>query len=47
MRKQVEQNEYAPYYQPYVEMVADGEFITILSEQMKETIICLKALSDV
>ena len=46
MRNQLNQNEYAPYYQPYVEMVADGDLITILSEQMKETIACLQDLSD-
>ena len=47
MENRLEQNEYAPYYQPYVELVADGNLITILSEQMKETITCLKDLSDV
>jgi hypothetical protein len=46
MRNRLNQNEYAPYYQPYVEMVPDGELIQILSEQREETMAFLKDITD-
>ena len=46
MRKQVEQNEYAPYYQPYVELVPEGDLIQLLSEQMEQTIAALEKITD-
>ena len=46
MRNQLNQNEYAPYYQPYVELVQDGDLITILSEQMEEMVAFLKDITD-
>ncbi|MEI4770411.1 DinB family protein [Psychrobacillus sp. FJAT-51614] len=36
MRKLLEKNDYAPYYAPYVDLVPEGDFIEILSQQMEE-----------
>ena len=46
MRNLLNQNEYAPYYQPYVELVQEGDLITILSEQMEEMVAFLKDITD-
>lgn len=46
MRKQLEHNEYAAYYQPYVELVPEGDLIEILTEQMEETVVFLKRITN-
>ena len=46
MGTRLEQNEYAPYYQPYVELVPEGDIITILSNQMTEMVVFLKDMTN-
>ena len=46
MRNHIEPNEYAPYYQPYLELVPDGDLVTILSDQMDEMTAFLKGITD-
>ena len=43
---QLKQNEYAPYYQSYVDLVPKGDLITILSEQMEETVAFIKDITE-
>ncbi len=46
MLKQLERNEYASYYQPYVDLVPEGDLIHSLSRQMEETVAFLKDITD-
>lgn len=46
MRTQIKEDEYAPYYLPYVSRVAEGDFIEILTKQAEQTKERLSSLSD-
>ncbi|ENQ3077121.1 DinB family protein [Bacillus multifaciens] len=46
MQKRPEVNEYNPYYSTYINLLPKGDIIHILEEQMKETNLLLKDLSD-
>ncbi|MFD3447415.1 DinB family protein [Microbacteriaceae bacterium 4G12] len=46
MQKRPEANEYNPYYFGYVNSVPDGDIVSILDEQMKETFNLLQNISD-
>lgn len=46
MNKRAEISEYAPYYSTYVNLVPDGDILHILNEQIKETIMLLKDISE-
>jgi hypothetical protein len=46
MEKRPEINEYAPYYSTYVGQVPEGDLLHILEQQLKETSILLKGISD-
>lgn len=46
MHTQIKEDEYAPYYLPYVSRVAEGDFIEILTKQAKQTKERLSSLSD-
>ncbi|HDX9590772.1 TPA: DinB family protein [Bacillus pseudomycoides] len=46
MQKRPEVNEYNPYYSTYINLLQKGDIIHILEEQMKETNLLLKDLSD-
>ncbi|WP_318503478.1 DinB family protein [Bacillus sp. T3] len=46
MKNQLQPNEYAPYYQPYISLVPEGDIIQILEEQINETTALLQGLSD-
>lgn len=39
-------SEYNPYYATYINLVSDGNIIHILEQQMKETNLVLKEVSD-
>ncbi|MDF9450547.1 DinB family protein [Bacillus toyonensis] len=46
MQKRPGTNEYNPYYSTYIKLVPDGDIIHILEQQMKETNLLLKDISD-
>lgn len=46
MKNQIEQSEYAPYYQTYIKLVTEGDIIKILEKQLNETISLLEGISD-
>jgi len=46
MQKRLGTNEYNPYYSTYIKLVPDGDIIHILEQQMKETNLLLKDISD-
>ena len=46
MENRLEQNEYAPYYQPYVDLVSEGDLITILSKQLTEMVDFLEDITN-
>ncbi|MFE8697255.1 DinB family protein [Cytobacillus sp. FJAT-53684] len=46
MQMKPEENEYAPYYATYVDLVPDGDIIHILNEQVEDTIQLLNHISD-
>jgi hypothetical protein len=46
MQKRPEANEYNPYYSTYINLIPYGDIIHILEEQMKETNLLLKGISD-
>lgn len=46
MQKRPEISEYAPEFSTYVNLVPDGDIFHILNQQMKETIILFKNISD-
>ncbi|MGG0276600.1 DinB family protein [Bacillus rhizoplanae] len=46
MQQRPEANEYNPYYSTYINLLPDGDIIHILEQQMKETILLLKGISD-
>ncbi|MBJ8105790.1 MULTISPECIES: DinB family protein [Bacillus cereus group] len=46
MQKRPEANEYNPYYSTYINLIPDGDIIHILEQQMKETNLLLKDISD-
>lgn len=39
-------NEYAPYYEPYLKLVPDGDILDILTLEEKETVAMLKDLTN-
>lgn len=46
MYKLLEEDEYAPNFSSYVNLVAEGDLINILSKQIEETINLLQGISD-
>lgn len=46
MRNLLKENEYAPFYSNYVELVSDGNLIEILAHQVEETVNLLQGISD-
>ncbi|MFC0270751.1 DinB family protein [Metabacillus herbersteinensis] len=46
MQTRPEKNEYASYYQTYVNLVPEGELTIILSQQVEETLSLVKDISD-
>ncbi|HDX9578605.1 TPA: DinB family protein [Bacillus pseudomycoides] len=46
MKKRPEANEYNPYYATYINLLAEGDIVHILEEQIKETNLVLKDISD-
>lgn len=46
MKNQLQQNEYAPYYEPYIKLVPEGDIIQILDEQLNETVSLLQGLNE-
>ncbi|PRT17103.1 DinB family protein [Bacillus toyonensis] len=46
MQKRPGTNEYNPYYSMYIKLVPGGDIIHILEQQMKETNLLLKDISD-
>ncbi len=46
MQKRPEANEYNPYYATYINLLHEGDIIQILEEQIKETNLLLKDISD-
>jgi len=46
MKNLIEQGEYAPYYQTYINLVPDGDILKILEEQLSETTSLLVGISD-
>jgi hypothetical protein len=44
--KRPAQNEYLPYYEPYVKLVGDGDIVGILGSQIKETVSALRGIPD-
>lgn len=46
MQKRPEANEYNPYYSTYINLLPEGDIIHILEEQMKETNLLLKNISE-
>ncbi|PGC41945.1 damage-inducible protein DinB, partial [Bacillus toyonensis] len=46
MQKRPGTNEYNSYYSTYIKLVPDGDIIHILEQQMKETNLLLKDISD-
>ncbi|AXK19392.1 MULTISPECIES: DinB family protein [Bacillus] len=46
MQKRPGTNEYNPYYSTYIKLVPGGDIIHILEQQMKETNLLLKDISD-
>lgn len=46
MKNQLQQNEYAPYYEPYISLVPEGDIIQILEQQINETTSLLQGLSE-
>jgi uncharacterized damage-inducible protein DinB len=41
-----EETEYVPYYGRYISLVPDGEIITVLSEQIDETLALLRSIPE-
>ncbi|RHW35693.1 DinB family protein [Neobacillus notoginsengisoli] len=46
MYKRPAQGEYAAYYEPYVDLVPEGDIVQLLERQAEETRILLKGLSE-
>ncbi|CEG26548.1 DinB family protein [Bacillus sp. B-jedd] len=46
MYKRPNVGEYAPYYEPYIDLVPDGDIVELLERQAEETKILLKGLSE-
>lgn len=46
MHTRPEVGEFNPYYSSYVNLVQDGEIVEILNEQIKETFLLLKDITD-
>ena len=46
MQKRPDANEYNPYYSTYINLIPNGDIIRILEQQMKETNLLLKDISD-
>lgn len=46
MKKRPEINEYNSYYETYINLVADGDIVHILSNQIKETVELLKGITE-
>lgn len=46
MYRPIKEDEYAPYYLPYVTRVAEGDFIDILTKQAEQTKEKLSSLTD-
>jgi len=46
MQKRPDANEYNPYYSTYINLIPNGDIIHILEQQMKETNLLLKDISD-
>lgn len=46
MKQMLESSEYAPYYSTYVDLVPEGDMISILMQQMEETANILKDLTE-
>ncbi|MDM5234868.1 DinB family protein [Bacillus cereus] len=46
MQKRPGTNEYNPYYSTYIKLIPDGDITYILEQQMKETNLLLKDISD-
>lgn len=39
-------NEYAPYYGRYIDLVPDGDLLKLLSEQINNTLVVLRGISE-
>lgn len=46
MKTMLESSEYAPYYSTYIDLVPEGDMISILMQQMEETADILKNLTE-
>lgn len=46
MKQMLKSNEYASYYSTYVDLVPEGDIISILMQQMEETTAVLKDLTE-
>lgn len=46
MIKQLEKEEYAPYYASYIELVPEGDFVPTLEEQIDEVTALFQGISD-